>query len=57
MITLEVFTKGYYILGFDLTSDREADEEHISLQREGNVRIKARFKKTTIRTRHLHFVS
>jgi hypothetical protein len=30
MITLEMFTKGYYILGFDLTPDREADAEHIS---------------------------
>jgi len=45
MITLEMFTKGYYILGFDLTPDREADEEHISLPRQGNVRIEARFKK------------
>jgi hypothetical protein len=25
MITLEMFAKGYYILGFDLTPDREAD--------------------------------
>jgi len=45
MITLEVFTKGYYILGFDLTPDRDADEEHISFPRQGNVRIEARFKK------------
>ena len=45
MITLEMFTKGYYILGVDLTPDREADEEHISLPRQGNVRIEARFKK------------
>jgi hypothetical protein len=45
MITPEMFTKGFYVLGFDPTSDREADEEHISLPREGNVRIKARFKK------------
>jgi hypothetical protein len=45
MITLEMFTKGFYILGFDLTPDREADEEHISLQRQGNVRIEARFNK------------
>jgi hypothetical protein len=41
MITLEMFTKGFYILGFDLTTDREADEEHIRLPRQGNVRIKA----------------
>ena len=30
MITLEMFTNDFYILGFDLTQDREADEEHIS---------------------------
>ena len=47
MITLEMFTKGYYILGFDLTPDREAAEEHTSLPRQGNVRIEARFKKTS----------
>jgi len=45
MITLEIFTKGFYILGFDFTSDREADEEHISLPRQGNVRIEALFKR------------
>jgi len=45
MITLEMFTKGFYILGFDLTPDREADEEHISLTRQGNMRIEALFKK------------
>jgi hypothetical protein len=44
MINLEMFTEGFYILGFDLTRDREADEEHISLPRQGNVRIEARFK-------------
>ena len=45
MITLEVFTKNYNILGFDLTPDREADEEHISLIRQGKLRIEAGFKK------------
>ena len=30
--------------GFDLTPDREADKEHISLPLQGNVRIEARFK-------------
>ena len=45
MITLEIFTKGFYVLGFDLTPDSEADEEHINLRRQGNVGIKARFKK------------
>jgi len=39
MITLEMITRGLYILGFDLTGDREADEEHISLRRQGNVPI------------------
>jgi hypothetical protein len=43
MITLEMFRKGFYILGFDLTPDREADE-HISLPRQENVRIEALFK-------------
>ena len=45
IITLEMFTKSFCILGFDLTPDREADEEHISLPRQGNVRIEALFKK------------
>jgi hypothetical protein len=44
MIHLEMFTKGFYILGFDLTPDGEADEEHTSLPRHGNKRIEARFK-------------
>ena len=44
-ITLEMFTNGYYILVFDLTPDRDADEEHISFPRQGNVRIEARFTK------------
>ena len=35
----------FYILGFDLTPDREADEEHISLPRHTNVRIEAQLKK------------
>jgi len=33
------------VLGFNLTPDREADEEHISLPRQGNVSIEALFKK------------
>ena len=45
MITLELFTKSYYILGFDLTTEREADEEYINLSRQGIVRIEARLKK------------
>jgi hypothetical protein len=43
MITLEMFTKVFYVLGFDLTPDREPDEEHISLPLQGYVRIEARF--------------
>ena len=45
MITLEMFTNDFYVIGFDFTPDREADEEHISLPRQGNVRIEACFKK------------
>jgi hypothetical protein len=45
MITLEMFTKAYYILGFDLTPDIESDKQHISLPRQGIVRIEALFKK------------
>ena len=56
MITLEMFTKEFNVLGFDLTPDKEADEEHVSLARQGNVRIETRFKKTTTRTVYLHFV-
>jgi hypothetical protein len=44
MITMEMFTKGFYILGFDLTPDREADEEHVSRPRQENVHIEARLK-------------
>jgi hypothetical protein len=45
LITLEMFTKGFYVLGFDLTPDRESDQDHISLPRQGNVRIEAFFVK------------
>jgi len=45
MIALEMITKAFYIFGFDLSPDREADEEHIGLPHQGNVRIEARFKK------------
>ena len=44
-ITLEMFTQGFCVLGFDLTPDMVGDEEHISLPRQENVRIEARFKK------------
>jgi hypothetical protein len=49
-----MFTNGFYVLGFDLTPDRDADEEHLSLLRQGNVHIALRFKNTT-RTRQMHF--
>ena len=45
MITMEMFTKGFYVLGFDRTPDRDGDEEHKYLPRQGNVRVKARFIK------------
>ena len=44
MITWEMFSRGFCVLGFDLTPDK-ADEEHISLPRQGKLRIEARFKK------------
>jgi hypothetical protein len=45
MITPEMFTTGFYVLGFDQHLP-EADEEHISLPRQGNVRNEARFKES-----------
>jgi len=45
MITNEMFTKCFFVLGFDLTPLREANEEHITLLREGNIRLEARSKK------------
>jgi hypothetical protein len=45
MVTPEIFTKNFYVLGIDQTPDREPDEEHKSLPRQGNLRIEARFKK------------
>ena len=44
MIKLEMSIKGFFLLGFDRTPDREADEEAISLPRQWNVRIEARFE-------------
>jgi len=44
MITLEMFTKRFYEIGFDLAPDWEAGEEHICLQCQGNERIEALFK-------------
>jgi len=31
IITMQIFTQVFYMLGFDLTPDRRTDEEHISL--------------------------
>jgi len=45
MVSPEMLTKSFYVLGFDLTPDREADEEHIILPRQGNVPVYARFNK------------
>ena len=45
MIPLELFNKVFYVLGFDLTPHREADEEHIRMPLQRNVRIEVRFKK------------
>jgi len=44
-IILEMFAKIFSILGLDLTPDREVDEEHICLPRQGNMRIQTQFKK------------
>jgi len=44
MINLEMFTRVFYVLGFDLTPDREADNEIISSLLQGNVHIEAHFK-------------
>jgi hypothetical protein len=41
MISIDMFRKVFFILGFHLTRD----EEHISLPRLGNVRLEVRFKK------------
>jgi len=35
----------FFLLRFDLTPDREDDEEHIILPRQGNVPIEAHLKK------------
>ena len=44
-ITLEIFTNGFCVLGIDLTSNREADKEHIILPCQGKVGIEAHVKK------------
>jgi hypothetical protein len=45
MISIDMIRKGFFMLGFDFTPVREADEEHVSLPRLGSVRLQARFKK------------
>jgi len=40
-----MFIAGYFMLLFDLTSDRAASECHISLPDEGNIRLDLRFEK------------
>jgi hypothetical protein len=40
-----MLTKSFFVLGNDLTHDREVDEGNKSLPRQENVRIDARFKK------------
>jgi hypothetical protein len=42
---MELFTKGFYIVGFDLTPDRENNKQHVSLARQEKERIMARFTK------------
>jgi len=42
---MEMFTNNFYVLGFDLTPDREDDEYHINLPRQGYMRIEARHSK------------
>ena len=49
LITLVMFSKDFYVLGFNLTSVTESDEEHIRLPRQGNVRIESCFKKNLYR--------
>ena len=46
MITPKMFGKDFYVLGFDMTPDREADGAYINLLRLENAFIEARFKKT-----------
>jgi hypothetical protein len=48
MITIEMVTKGFYILGYDLTPDTEADKEHINLPRQGNLRIESLLKNSSL---------
>jgi len=40
-----MFTKSFYLLRFDLTSDKEADEVHIRVPHQVNMCIGARFKR------------
>jgi len=44
MFTLEIFTEGFCVLGFDLTPNREADKEHIILPCQGKIRSENNLK-------------
>jgi len=45
MITPKMFGKDFYVLGYDMTPDREADEAYINLLRQENAFIEARLKR------------
>ena len=46
MITMEMFTKGFYLLGFCLTPNSDAHEEHITLPRKEMCVSRHALKKT-----------
>ena len=41
MITMKLFTKGFYIVGFNFTPDRGNNKQHVSLPCQENERIMA----------------
>lgn len=43
IITAEKFKQGYHLLVFDLTPDSKGTQNHISIPRQGNVRLESRF--------------
>lgn len=44
-ISREAFGKGYSIFGFDCSEDLSASEDHLSLPRQGSLRISLKFSK------------
>jgi hypothetical protein len=48
MVTHDLFIKGYFMLVFDLTTDRAASEDHSSYPENGHIRIEAKFDKALI---------